>query len=407
MTIFLFRLNENSSRLQDGETNTTRTFLLVVGLGYQLLAIILETGVGGCTALQHMEVTVRPDPFYVDQAASTLEHLEEMGIPLVCERWLTLPPNPDILDVDQFYLKAAKKKKYEVTENSSSSSFTGPGTGGIVLRRTKSIEYSKGEQLSITSSEESEEVKQKPQKKGSQNDIKHHEIDSSGSTSEYSEEMQTAFRGDDGDRAATDEKISKETEDESRSESVWELPKSGLRTRHNFTANTSYSTNGMQSTLSVSLRGGSSASSTSSSSYRKYLEKELKLSSSDKVIDSVVEEDEAEFVTYRISQLSVSFETTVFHYCHLNIGQGVYLSPLKTSCDSFNEDDIVRRGEGPLHKQFLANFEAACQIIHSTFKLSQTHRENLLAANIASDLKPRITKPWINKCLVAIKEQVC
>ena len=37
------------------------------------------------------------------QALNTLDHLDEMGIPLVCERWLTLPSNPAVVAVDSLY----------------------------------------------------------------------------------------------------------------------------------------------------------------------------------------------------------------------------------------------------------------------------------------------------------------
>jgi len=51
-----------------------RTFLLAVGLGHQVLGVILETGGGASLPLG----VVRPDPFYVDQAVNTLEHLVDM-----------------------------------------------------------------------------------------------------------------------------------------------------------------------------------------------------------------------------------------------------------------------------------------------------------------------------------------
>ena len=54
-----------------------RTFLLVVGLGHQVLGVLLETG-GGGAASQGGVTVVRPDPFYVDQAMNTLEHLVDM-----------------------------------------------------------------------------------------------------------------------------------------------------------------------------------------------------------------------------------------------------------------------------------------------------------------------------------------
>ena len=100
MCVLIFSLVEPYKEIFGRHSSkTTRTFLLVVALGYELLAVILETGVGGCNESRQSQLPVRPDPFYVDQAASTLEHLEEMGIPLVCERWLTLPHNPDLLDI--------------------------------------------------------------------------------------------------------------------------------------------------------------------------------------------------------------------------------------------------------------------------------------------------------------------
>ena len=374
------------------------------------MAVMLENGVGGCSNDSEMDTTkleqmIRPDPFYVDQAASTLEHLEEMGIPLVCERWLTLPSNPDVLDVDHFYQKSSKSKKSDSHTTKSQSSLAGAGTGGIILRRTKSVDHMKGEQLSITSAEESEAAKiNQFAKEATEKDLIRHQRESSYSTSECSEEMQTAFRGEDGEDNDQADRVSKEIEDESKSESLWEVPKSGVRTRHTFTANSSGSHSGMMGALNVSQEGKSSISS-SSSSYKKYLDKQMANSNSYKASD-VIEEDNAEFVTYRISQLSVSFETTIFHYHHLNIGQGVYLSPLKTTQDKLAETCMPGKGDGPLHQQFLENFQSACQIIHSTFKLSQRNKDTSNYVALTNDSSPPPSTPWINKTTVAIKEQV-
>jgi hypothetical protein len=63
--------------LDSSTTAETRTFLLVVGLGHQVLGVLLEAGGGGATGLYAAGV-VRPDPFYVDQAMNTLEHLVDM-----------------------------------------------------------------------------------------------------------------------------------------------------------------------------------------------------------------------------------------------------------------------------------------------------------------------------------------
>ena len=52
----------HTSPITEGDTEA-RVFLLVVGLGHQVLGVLLETG--GCAALHG--AVVRPDPFYVDQ----------------------------------------------------------------------------------------------------------------------------------------------------------------------------------------------------------------------------------------------------------------------------------------------------------------------------------------------------
>ena len=369
--------------------------------------MVVESGVGACSnspqIISHPP-PIRPDPFYVDQAASTLEHLEEMGIPLVCERWLTLPSNPDVLDVDQFYQKVVTKNK-KSDGTTSQSALAGAGTGGIVLRRTKSVDHMKEEQLSITSSEESEIARQRIQQKGTESELMRHQRESSCSTSEYSEEMQTAFRGDEVEDGTSEKKAAKDIEEDSKSESVWEVPKSGVRPRHSYAVNSSGSARDIQNTLNVSHEGKSSISS-ATSSYKRYLDQQMASSSSYKASDVNEDEDNAEFVTYRISQLSVSFETTIFHYCHLNIGQGVYLAPLKTSCDNLVGNHLPAKGDGPLHKQFLANFQSACQIINSTFKLSQRTREIGNVTNVAGDHNHPAPKLWKNTELVAIKEQV-
>ena len=79
---------------------------------------------------------------YLDvQAASTLEHLAEMGIPLVCERWVTLPANPDLVDIDRLYQNISKGKRLDASSLGTASL---SGTGGIVLRRTRSLERLSG-----------------------------------------------------------------------------------------------------------------------------------------------------------------------------------------------------------------------------------------------------------------------
>ena len=116
------------------------------------------------------EGVVNPDPFYVDQAVNTLEHLSEMGIPLVCEKWLTLPQNPSLLDVDKVISSSAKVKKLDLKTDHMQSN----NPPSIVLKRTKSLE------LSESSSATSASPSPGPSRQGPEN----------------SYEMSTAFRGD-------------------------------------------------------------------------------------------------------------------------------------------------------------------------------------------------------------------
>ena len=153
-----------------GQANQQRRFMLITGLGYQLLGVLLETG--GCTTIPTS--VVKPDPFYVDQAINTLEHLTEMGIPLVCEKWLSLPNNPPLMEVDSVFTSAAKAKKIDIksaTENAQQAQ-----TASVVLKRTKSLDFS-----DTSSSERSVSPR--------------HRRDRSDDT-HSSYEMSTAFRGE-------------------------------------------------------------------------------------------------------------------------------------------------------------------------------------------------------------------
>ena len=334
--------------------------------------------------------------------------------------------------IDQLYLKIAHTKKLDSSATQSATSLAGAGTGGIVLRRTKSVEHYKGEELSITSSEDSEIARHKAhQKRTSQNDLSknQHQRDSSCSTSEYSEEMQTAFRGDDapvggakGMGGVAEDKSTDLNDIEEISESAaWEVPKSKQRTRHNFTTPPTSSYPPSSALNTSHGAGGESSSSSTTSSYRKYLDNERRKIKANQHHTAENQtpadrEEDAEFVTYRISQLSLSFETTVFHYCHFNVGQGVYLSPLKPTCDNHisgaggGMPPPLGKGEGPLHQQFLANFQAACQVIHSTFKFAHTSKQNCGPANTYSGAEQQApassSKPWTNTSLVAVREQV-
>lgn len=69
--------------------------------------------------------------------------------------------------------------------------------------------------------------------------------------------------------------------------------------------------------------------------------------------------NEEEVVTYEIKQLTISPENTLFHYIHLEAGEGIFLAPLTLPSPETH----------PLHTELVHNFRAACQIIHNTFQV--------------------------------------
>ena len=95
--------------------------------------------------------------------------------------------------------------------------------------------------------------------------------------------------------------------------------------------------------------------------------------------------DVDQLVAYKVSQLSLSQNNVIFHYLHLDVGEGVFLAPLDPSTS-------------PLHSEVLNQFRAACHIIHANFEMALRSRE---ALRIGGN-----SKTWNNKNLVAIKEQV-
>ena len=203
----LFPTRQSLSQAGPGveEAETSRHFLLVVGLGSQIIGVLLETG--GCAA-NHSAV-VRPDPFYVDQAMNTLEHLVEMGIPAVCNKWLTLPPNPDIVDVDQLYETAQAQKRLDASTLGAAGKEEKLSGRGIVLKKTRSYEYASTE----SPSESLDDTLSLPRST------------SDGNNSELSEERGGEESGGEGE------------EEEEEETSYWELYRSGHRSHLSFTDN--------------------------------------------------------------------------------------------------------------------------------------------------------------------------
>ena len=67
---------------------------------------------------------------------NTLDHLDEMGIPVVCDCWLRLPANPDIACVDSLYRAAVSAKRLDANALScaSASAKNLPGKGTVHLQ---------------------------------------------------------------------------------------------------------------------------------------------------------------------------------------------------------------------------------------------------------------------------------
>jgi len=86
-----------------------------------------------------------------------------------------------------------------------------------------------------------------------------------------------------------------------------------------------------------------------------------------------------------VSQLSISQNNVIFHYLHLDVGDGVFLAPLDPA-------------SSPLHSEVVGQFRAACHIIHNSFEMAMRGREAMRVGGIG--------KTWSNKNLVAVKEQV-
>ena len=137
------------------------------------------------------------------------------------------------------------------------------------------------------------------------------------------------------------------SDDDDVSSSVWELHRSGQRTQMNYSEN-------------ISKDDGS---------------------------------EEEEFVTYHVSQLTLSPENTLFHYIHLDVGEGIFLAPLNT-----NDRNV--RASSHLHEELLDSFRNACLTIHSTFQMSLKARE--MMRNTPQQQQKEV---WLNKSLPGVKEQ--
>ena len=63
------------------------------------------------------------------------------GIPGVCNKWLTLPASPEILNVDALYEAAHAQKRLDASALAAGRDDRLSGGGGVVLKKTRSYEY--------------------------------------------------------------------------------------------------------------------------------------------------------------------------------------------------------------------------------------------------------------------------
>ncbi|XP_025073421.1 protein inturned, partial [Pogonomyrmex barbatus] len=84
-------------------------FLLVVGYGHDLLAVLLESG--GCTAKYND--TIGPDVFYVEEAQETLKHVQKIGVTVLASKWITSNTRPEVIPYEEY----TTTKVSSITEN--------------------------------------------------------------------------------------------------------------------------------------------------------------------------------------------------------------------------------------------------------------------------------------------------
>ncbi|XP_046382876.1 protein inturned [Ischnura elegans] len=97
-----------------------RWFLLVVGKGQGMLVVLME--MGGCSISE--EGSVPPEPDYVDHAKTTLNHIHEIGIPAVCDSWLTSGGLPRVDSLESLMRNLSVRKGFRGrSKNKSDASF--------------------------------------------------------------------------------------------------------------------------------------------------------------------------------------------------------------------------------------------------------------------------------------------
>ncbi|XP_031848472.1 inturned planar cell polarity protein isoform X3 [Nomia melanderi] len=100
---------DNSKNIQPLVPNG-KWFLLVVGYGHDLLAVLLESG--GCTA--KCNESNGPDVFYVEEAQETLKHIQKIGVTTLAAKWIASNTRPEVIPNEDH---ASAKPSSSITEN--------------------------------------------------------------------------------------------------------------------------------------------------------------------------------------------------------------------------------------------------------------------------------------------------
>ncbi|KAG7201957.1 hypothetical protein KM043_004661 [Ampulex compressa] len=85
-------------------------YLLVVGYGHDLLAVLLESG--GCTA-KYNDLN-GPDVFYVEEAQETLKHIQKIGVTALAAKWIASNARPQVIAYENH---AVTKLSSSIAEN--------------------------------------------------------------------------------------------------------------------------------------------------------------------------------------------------------------------------------------------------------------------------------------------------
>ncbi|XP_070552484.1 protein inturned-like [Ptychodera flava] len=319
----------------------TRHFILIIGLKQGLLCTILEAGGCAAKAVGHPS----PDPFYIDQAKATLQHLESINIPATCEERLSNMPVPALSSADWFM------------SSRSSTIETGtppPVPGSPMLSRLHGSSQLKGtpsKKQQLLSPDAGQRSKKQP---GSPSVDKHKNV---GRSSAYEVDS------DDGsDESAYSPANSQQStpilprrSDDKRRESIGSVGSAG---------------------------SGSGSVLFKSSRKQRIIPDPFNMA----VLRKGLTETEApEF--HNATKLSAGCDNTLFHFASLDVGQGVIVTP--------THKDIQLLG-GIVHPRLVKNFERCCLSIRHTFQQSMKSKQK--------SRKSKTVRFHCNKSLKVVKE---